>query len=252
MTGQDLYGPCGKLWVLRPLRPGGNLAVHQDNILTPEFMGSLVNATLPLRIEYHLDKPIPVTEVNEYEPSVIPSPVDPPREGDSFAYIAFSDLTTVMCTLHLNILFSVFLSRLQRLEAPDLLRRQIPVFPRRKISQFHCRVPDPDQFQHRMFHLLQHPPHLMVSPFMDRNLDPGILLCLSNLLHNCRGSHPPPHTHPFLELPNLFLFKDTLYLCHVRLGYLMGRVHQRMRKVSIIRQEEKTLGIIIKPPYRHY
>src|SRR3972149_9354289 len=100
MIRQDLYLPCRELRVLGPLRPGGDFTAHQNDILTPEFMGCLVNTALPLRIEDHLDKPVPVSEVNEYEPPVVPSPVDPPREGDSLPRIPFPDLTTVMCTLH--------------------------------------------------------------------------------------------------------------------------------------------------------
>jgi hypothetical protein len=128
-----------------------------------------------------------------------------------------------------------------------LVRRQIAEGPFRQITERLVAGSDPFQSYHRVAHAVEHAPYLAFPPFVDRDLKPGVGLFLSDLFDLSRSGLAVIEINTFLEVVYLAVFEHTLYLGQIGLGKLVLWMSDQVGEVSIIRQKEKSLGVVVQP-----
>ena len=90
-----------------------------------------------------------------------------------------------------------------RFEAMDFGISQKAVLTRRQVAKREGSKADALEFQHRVTDRLQHTLYLMRPPFVNRQLDPGILFGLSDFLHLRGCGEPIVQFNTGLEVPKL-------------------------------------------------
>jgi hypothetical protein len=93
---------------------------------------------------------------------------------------------------------------------------------------------------------VEHTPYLAFSSLMDGDLKPRIRFFLADLFYFCRGGLSIIKIDPAFKLLQFTVFRHALDLCQIGLWKLMLRVRDQMGEVTVIRQEQKALGIIVK------
>jgi hypothetical protein len=101
-------------------------------------------------------------------------------------------------------------------------------------------------------HAVEHAPYLAFPSFVDRDLEPGVGLFFSDLFDPCRSGLAVIEVNTLLEVVYLAVFEHTLDLGQVGLGKLVLWMRDQMGEVSVIRQEEKSLGVVVQPAHGIY
>lgn len=135
-------------------------------------------------------------------------------------------------------------------EDADLFRRQIAHSAFGKIAQRKPAGPDPFQTDHGMSHVVEHAAHLPLPAFVDRDLDPGIGLFLTDLLDLRRCGLPVLQENTGFKRRNRTVLEHSLDLRKIGLGEFMLGMGDQVGKIPVIGQEQKSLSAIIQSPNR--
>jgi hypothetical protein len=96
--------------------------------------------------------------------------------------------------------------------------------------------------------VVEHAAHLALPSFVDRYLYPGVGFFLPYFPDPRRRGLAVLEEHAPFEHVDHAVFEHSLDLCQIGLRKLMLRVRDQVRKVPVIRQEQKPLRIIVQPP----
>lgn len=124
---------------------------------------------------------------------------------------------------------------------------QIAECPFRQTAERQTSGPDPLQSDHRVAHAVEHAPHLALSAFVDRDLEPGVGLFFSDLLQFCRSGLAIIEINSLLKAVYLAVLEHTLNLRQIGLGKFMFGVGDQVREIPVICQDQHTLGVVVKP-----
>src|SRR5713101_4804651 len=97
---------------------------------------------------------------------------------------------------------------------------------------------------------IKHAPYLLVLPFMQDDLKPGVGLCFINALDFCRRrSRPIFERDTASQTLNRLLRGHTFHLCFVNFLDFVARGGDEVCKLAIVRQQQQTLSIEIQTAY---
>jgi len=137
--------------------------------------------------------------------------------------------------------------RAQRL---DLRRRQRPDLPRLEPLQPDPRVVRPEQPDHRVPDGRAEPLHQVRPPLPQHQLDPRVLLRPVEHVHRQRLCHPVLEPHAPAKLLHRRFVRRPLHLRQVRPRHAEAGMHQPVRQLPIIREQQRALGVVVQPPHR--
>jgi hypothetical protein len=82
-----------------PLWSQPYLTADGNDVLRPKSVSTLVRFSVALGIEHHLRDAGPVAKIDEDEPAMIPSPLNPPHEDNMITTVLRTKGAAIMSTL---------------------------------------------------------------------------------------------------------------------------------------------------------
>src|SRR6185437_1566371 len=99
---------------------------------------------------------------------------------------------------------------------------------------------------------IQHALDLMFASLTDGDLQPGVRLDLSHLLHVGRTRHPIFESHPPLQTNDLLIPQYTLQLNQLGLWHMIARMQQGLRECALVCQQHQPFAVEIEPTDREH
>lgn len=135
-----------------------------------------------------------------------------------------------------------------RLQPLDLVARQLTHFTRlqraeRKTTKARTEEP-PDRMPDRGADPLDE----VRPPLGNDDLEPGVLLGALEDLDGLRRRHSILEPHAAAQLLERRLVGHAAHLREIGAGHLKARMHQTIRERAVVREEQRTLGVVVEPP----
>ena len=100
LARDDLHRPRRQPGILRTRQPRRHHPRELDHILTPQPVTRLRHLRMLLRAKNHLRQTLPVAQIDEDHPAMIPPRIHPPRERDGLADVGRAELLAMMRAVH--------------------------------------------------------------------------------------------------------------------------------------------------------